>query len=72
MCIYQALTLLSEESLGTRLLSQCTTGGSGEVHVLPNDGLNLLNFLEYWSNPEEFEAMAAINTFAYCTRVLAI
>ena len=41
-----------------KLLSQCTTGRSGEVHVLPNDELNLLKFLQYWSNPMEFEAMS--------------
>ena len=41
-----------------RLLSQCTTDGSGEVCALSNDELNLLNFLQYWSNPVEFEAMS--------------
>ena len=50
LCIYQALPLLSEESLGTRLLSQYTTDGSGEVCALSNDELNLLNFLQYCYN----------------------
>ena len=33
-------------------------GESGEVCALPNDELNLLNFLQYWSNPVEFQAMS--------------